>query len=268
MLTNSREWDVLLNFSAIQLPLDTTSESIVFIPGRSLKGAIRAFLHPLITFGIDLNYIFGSLDFASQLHFSDFKLDTRVEQLDNRLNVLPMMAGKEASELVARDTWYNASFRGTVFLQNGGVYPSVLTYRLIETAIRHLRLGSNTSRGYGAATHESRMSRNGEAELKSLDPIQRIFRSAAHQMIDQIDTGGECPVRARPSDPRTPPHGGTAIAPSVAVTASLVDSGHTQRDQCTKNDPQKPSVARNEGSPPISNCKRTELTLQSRMARF
>lgn len=188
MLTNNREWDILLHFDSIHLPPEAVVDSIPYISASSIKGGIRYILEPLKALGIETDYIFGRVGFASHMHFSSLRLDSSVEPPDIQsvAQVSLSRGDPRPGKLVRRDVLRNASFRGTVSLLNGGVYPSVFTYRLLDSAIPHLRLGSNISRGYGATSHRSRMSRNSESELEKFDPIQRIIRKATHQMISEI----------------------------------------------------------------------------------
>lgn len=185
MLVNQREWDLWISFPAIMMPWAV--EENPFIPASTLTGALRAFLDRIWSESDILQDIFGYFPDLSRFRVSDLRVvaDEGQPELRTALGLSIDRYSGAPGALHETKAMYGATFRGTVQLQNGGVYPAVTAYYVLTKLLRDISVGPGRNRGYGSV-ETCRMSRSQPNEYLGLNPIEQIFRRATHEMIEQI----------------------------------------------------------------------------------
>jgi hypothetical protein len=185
-------WDVEIRFADLELPITANSGSVI-ISATYLCSAIKTILPRFNVTAGTIDDLFGRLTptqkHASRLQFSVLHLDTAVDQShpapDPRVAVFVTARMLQAGVGNARSIFPSATFRGSIYLANGGTYPAVLVHHMLSLTLSHLPLGRSPHHPHGGV-EACRMRRNHAMEKRQLNPVERIFRRAGHALIQRI----------------------------------------------------------------------------------
>jgi Restriction endonuclease/RAMP superfamily len=187
MLTNRKEWDVQVHFSALEMA--TIFEEIPYIPAVSFKGALRHVLDTRDTRSDLVQDLFGDNQRPGLMVLSDLRLlpEAKQPELSIQLQVAidPKTGVAVTDRLYERKVMHDACFSGKVLLRNGGTYPSVFAHKAIHKSLPYLRIGRRNAHGVGLPQdcHFKRLASEAGANL---NPIEQIFRQSTHAAIETI----------------------------------------------------------------------------------
>jgi hypothetical protein len=187
MLINRKDWEVLVRFSAVEMP--TLLDEIAYIPASSFRGALRQVIETRKLQPEILLELFGDRHNSGLMLLTDLRLVSNVgrPQLRTHLQVaIDRLTGAVASgRLYEREVMHDATFSGKLLLRNGGVFPAVRAHHAISQSLPHLRLGRGTHQGFGLV-QACQFTRSESDAASHLNPVEKIFRNATHAIIEQI----------------------------------------------------------------------------------
>jgi hypothetical protein len=185
-------WDLEIRLTDLELPITNHSGSVI-VSATYLHSAIKTMLPRFNVIAGTIDDLFGFLTptqkHASRLQFSVLHLDTDVDQPNpapvplGAVFVTAAMDQARASD--TRRTLPSATFRGSIYLANGGIYPAVMVHQMLTLTLPHLTLGRGLRLPHGGV-EACRMRRNHAVEKRQLNPVERILRRAGHALSQHI----------------------------------------------------------------------------------
>lgn len=196
MIINRKTWQIRLHFDKLNVT-HRDYEGKAIISAAAIKGGVRHFLERAQVSKDYIDSTFGFLEKDKALRGNLLISDLLQEgecQIDEvcRVQLSPFTGTVEPNGLIKEEILNNICFIGQIFLENGGVYPSVMTHQLFSAALNDIRLGRGVNRGLGKVK-SSKMFRNDHFyEDLLIDPIENILRECGDKLIRQIANEAKC----------------------------------------------------------------------------
>jgi CRISPR/Cas system CSM-associated protein Csm3 (group 7 of RAMP superfamily) len=196
MIINKKAWQIRLHFDKLNVT-HRDYEGKAIISATAIKGGVRHFFERAQVSKDYIDSTFGFLEkdkaLRGNLRISDLFQEGEC-QIDQAcgVQISPSTGTEKPNSLIKEEILNDIYFSGQIYLENGGVYPSVMTHQLFSAALNDIRLGRDVSRGLGKVK-SSKMFRNDQFyEDLLIDPIENILRECGDKLIWQIANEAKC----------------------------------------------------------------------------
>ncbi|RMG56021.1 MAG: restriction endonuclease [Acidobacteria bacterium] len=190
MLINEKAWKIKLHFDKLKTAY-CSIEGNAIISAAEMKTRICSFLKkanvPRDYIDSTFGFLNGECAFKAMLSLSNLLQERDVSTENIRRSQTSLAtSGLEQSNLIREKILRDVHFTGYVLLENGGLYPSVVTQQLLLAAFDAINFGYGVTKGLGKVKSCKMQREDTICENAKLDRVEIILRECGDKLIRQI----------------------------------------------------------------------------------